>query len=124
MRAGESIRHIHRTFHLTGPLGTLNAIAARTPGDIVVLDNLSAHKDKEAIRLMESAGAKAWFLRPYSPDLNPIEKMWSKNKEFLRATKARTFDALLTAIANALKRITAQDVQGWFESCGYATCHS
>ena len=94
------------------------------PGDIVVLDNLSAHKDKEAIATINSAGAKVWFLPPYSPDFNPIERMWSKIKEFLRAAKARTFDALLTAIANALKTITAQDAQGWFESCGYTTCHS
>ena len=94
------------------------------PGDIVVLDNLSAHKDAEALDLIYAADAEVWFLPPYSPDLNPIEKMWSKIKEFLRAAKARTFDALLAAIADALKTITAQDAQGWFESCGYATCHS
>jgi transposase len=94
------------------------------PGDIVVLDNLSAHKDAEALDLIHAVGAKVWFLPPYSPDLNPIEKMWSKIKEFLRAAKARTFDALLAAIADALKTITAQDARGWFESCGYATCHS
>lgn len=93
-------------------------------GDIVVLDNLSAHKDKEALALIASAGAEVWFLPPYSPDLNPIEKMWSKVKEFLRAAKARTFDALLPAIADALEAITSQDAQGWFESCGYAACHS
>jgi len=94
------------------------------PGDIVVLDNLSAHKDKEALALIAAVGAEVWFLPPYSPDLNPIEKMWSKVKEFLRAAKARTFDTLLATIANALKTITAQDAQGWFQSCGYATCHS
>jgi len=99
-------------------------VPALRPGDVVVLDNLSAHKDREAIQLIESIGAEVRFLPPYSPDLNPIEKMWSKIKEFLRAAKARTFDALLDAIANALKTITAQDAQGWFESCGYATCHS
>lgn len=94
------------------------------PGDIVVLDNLSAHKDKETLALIAKVGVEVWFLPPYSPDLNPIEKMWSKIKELLRAAKARTFDALLAAIANALKTITARDAQGWFESCGYATCHS
>lgn len=94
------------------------------PGDIVVLDNLSAHKDKEALALIAAVGAEVWFLPPYSPDLNPIEKMWSKVKEFLRAAKARTFDTLLATIANALKTITAHDAQGWFQSCGYATCHS
>ena len=89
------------------------------PGDLVVLDNLSAHKDRKAIQLIQSVGAAVRFLPPYSPDLNPIEKMWSKIKEFLRAAKARTFDALLAAIAAALHTITAQDAQGWFGSCGY-----
>jgi transposase len=94
------------------------------PGDIVVLDNLSAHKDKQAIATINLAGAEVRFLPPYSPDLNPIEKMWSKIKEFLRNAKARTEELLFDAIAAALKMITAQDVQGWFESCGYTTCHS
>ncbi len=94
------------------------------PGDIVVLDNLSAHKDAEAIRLMESSGAEVWFLPPYSPDLNPIEKMWSKVKEFLRSAKARTQETLMDAIATALKTITAQDAEGWFASCGYCYTQS
>ena len=94
------------------------------PGDIVVLDNLSAHKDKEALALIAKVGVEVWFLPPYSPDMNPIEKMWSKIKELLRAAKARTFDALLAAIANALETITTEDAQGWFEACGYASCHS
>ena len=88
-------------------------------GDIVVLDNLGAHKDTEAIRLMESAGAEVWFLPPYSPDLNPIEKMWSKVKEFMRNAKARTEELLFDAIAAALKTITPNDAKGWFKSCGY-----
>ena len=94
------------------------------PGDIVVLDNLGAHKDTEAIRLVESAGAEVWFLPPYSPDLNPIEKMWSKVKEFLRNAKARTEELLFDAIAAALKTITAKDAQGWFSSCGYVALQS
>ena len=92
-------------------------------GDIVIFDNLSPHKDAEAMDLIHSAGAMTLPLPAYSPDLNPIEKMWSKVKEFLRAAKARTFDALLKAIAAALKTITDQDVTGWFHSCGYATPH-
>jgi len=94
------------------------------PDDIVVLDNLSAHKDRQAIELIKSAVAEVRFLPPYSPDLNPIEKMWSKVKEFLRSAKARTFDALLAAIANALKTITVQDAKGWFASCGYMNTHA
>jgi len=94
------------------------------PGDLVVLDNLSAHKDREAMQLIESVGAAIQFLPPYSPDLNPIEKMWSKIKEFLRAAKARTLDTLLDAIAAALKTITVQDTEGWFASCGYMNTHT
>jgi len=89
------------------------------PGDIVVLDNLSAHKNQETRELIESVGAEVWFLPPYSPDLNPIEKMWSKIKSILRTLKARTEKALINAIAKALEAITASDAKGWFESCGY-----
>jgi transposase len=88
-------------------------------GDIVVLDNLSAHKNKESRDLIESVGAELWFLPPYSPDLNPIEKMWSKIKSILRSLKARTEETLINAVAKALDAITANDVKGWFESCGY-----
>ncbi len=89
------------------------------PGDVVVLDNLSPHKDKVALALIEQAGAEVRFLPPYSPDFNPIEKMWSKVKALLRSAKARTDEALLTAIGAALARVTAQDAEGWFASCGY-----
>jgi transposase len=88
-------------------------------GDIVVLDNLSAHKNQEVRDLIESVGAELWFLPPYSPDLNPIEKMRSKIKAILRMLKARTEKALINAIAKALDAITANDAKGWFESCGY-----
>ena len=93
-------------------------------GDIVIFDGLSAHKDSEAMDLIHAAGAMTLPLPAYSPDLNPIEKMWSKIKEFLRAAKTRTFDALLNAIARALQTITDQDAKGWFASCGYTTSHS
>ena len=93
-------------------------------GDIVMLDNLSAHKDAEALALILSVGAEVRFLPPYSPDLNPIEQMWSKVKAFLRAAKARTQEALFKAIAAALKTVTPQDVKGWFTSCGYMPSHS
>ena len=88
-------------------------------GDIVILDNLSAHKDRQAQQLVEQAGATLRFLPPYSPDLNPIEKMWSKIKAFLRATKARSEEELYQAIGMALKTIPQQDAEGWFRSCGY-----
>ena len=89
-------------------------------GDIVILDNLSAHKSKKIRELIESVGAELWYLPTYSPDLNPIENMWSKVKAILRKLKARTEEELILAIAKALEKITPQDVKSWFESCGYA----
>jgi transposase len=89
------------------------------PGDIVVMDNLSSHKDKRVVAAIEAAGAVACYLPPYSPDLNPIEKMWSKVKELLRGAEARTKGALLEAIAMALRAVTPSDAENWFAHCGY-----
>jgi transposase len=88
-------------------------------GDIVILDNLSSHKTAGVLAALDASGAEVWFLPPYSPDLNPIEKMWSKIKAYLRKVEARTKEALLEAIAAALETITASDALGWFMSCGY-----
>ena len=89
------------------------------PGDWVVMDNLSSHKDSVAREAIDAAGAYVLDLPPYSPDLNPIEKMWSKIKALLRAAKARCFEDLVSAMAEALERVTESDIQGWFQSCGY-----
>lgn len=89
------------------------------PGDIVVMDNLNAHKDASVAAAIESAGAIACYLPPYSPDLNPIEPMWSKVKAILRSLKARTAEALVDAIGVALRSVTATDAEGWFAHCGY-----
>ena len=89
------------------------------PGDIVVMDNLAPHKSPAVAQAIRTAGADTWFLPPYSPDFNPIEKMWSKVKEALRAFAARTQDDLVEAIAKALRLVTSSDAQGWFTSCGY-----
>jgi transposase len=91
------------------------------PGDIVVMDNLSAHKGAGVIAAIESAGAIACYLPPYSPDLNPIEAMWSKVKDILRSIKARTADALLDAISVALRAVTTTDAESWFAHCGYGS---
>jgi transposase len=91
------------------------------PGDIVVLDNLASHKDQVALEMIRQAGAEVRFLPPYSPDLNPIEKMWSKIKQILRSVKARTQEALLAAIAAALECVNEEDALGWFSSCGYGS---
>ena len=93
-------------------------------GDIVILDNLSAHKNAHAIRLIEQAGAYVRPLPPYSPDLNPIEKMWRKIKECLRNARAHTQQTLDEAIAYALATVTAEDAHGWFTACGYTTAQS
>lgn len=89
------------------------------PRDIVVMDNLSAHKDAGVVEAIESAGAIVCYLPPYSPDFNPIESMWSKVKAILRSLKARTAEALLDAIGTALRAVTASDAEGWFAHCGY-----
>ena len=89
------------------------------PGDIVVMDNLAPHKVPGVAEAIASVGATAWYLPPYSPDFNPIEKMWSKVKAFLRKAKARTPEALLDAIATALRTVSASDAAGWYQSCGY-----
>ncbi len=80
---------------------------------------LSTHKDSVALELIRQTGAEVRFLPPYSPDFNPIEKMWSKVKQILRAIKARTQDALLAAIATALECVSEEDALGWVVACGY-----
>lgn len=89
-------------------------------GDVVIMDNLSPHKNDLTLGLIAQTGATVRFLPAYSPDLNPIEKMWSKVKQFLRSAEARTHEALTAAIAAALARVTRQDAVNWFASCGYS----
>lgn len=88
-------------------------------GDIVVMDNLGAHKVAGVCEAIEARGAKLLYRPPYSPDMNPIENCWSKIKTYLRAAKARTREALEQALQEALRLITAEDAAGWFASCGY-----
>ncbi len=83
-------------------------------GDVVVMDNLSAHKVKGVRERIEAAGASLIYLPPYSPDMNPIEKAWSKLKTLLRAAKARSKEALDQAIAELLPLITTEDAKAWF----------
>ena len=91
------------------------------PGDQVILDNLSPHKTPAVEAAIRGAGAEILFLPPYSPDLNPVEQMWSKVKAYLRKVKARTLDALIEAIGQALASVTAANVEGWFGYCGHVT---
>lgn len=98
--------------HVLGP--TLS------PGDIVVLDNLGAHKAVGIQQMLARRRVRLLYLPPYSPDLAPIEPCWSKVKTALRKTKARSRAALDGAIAEALATITETDAHGWFLHCGYA----
>jgi transposase len=84
------------------------------PGDVVVMDNLSAHKAPEVCRWIEKAGAQLLYLPPYSPDLNPIEKAWAKLKQLLRAAKARTKETLDQAITETLPHIAPSNAKAWF----------
>jgi len=90
------------------------------PGDIVVMDNLGAHKNEQTLALIEAVGAAPRFLPAYSPDLNPIEMMWSKVKASLRSAEARTHPDLIAAIGQALRKVTAQDAVNWSAACGYS----
>jgi len=89
------------------------------PGQAVVMDNLSAHKVPGICEPIQARGAQLLYLPPYSPDLNPIEKAWSKFKKFLRDAKARTKEALDQPVTDALKTITADNAAAWFRHCGY-----
>ena len=89
-------------------------------GDVVIMDNLPPHKDAASLDIIAQKGASVRFLPAYSPDLNPIEKMWSKVKEILRALEARTQPSLHKAISQALAKVSAQDAINWFASCGYS----
>ncbi len=88
-------------------------------GDIVIVDNLSAHKRASIASLVGRAGARLRYLPPYSPDFSPIEPCWSKVKELIRAAAARTVEALDEAIVKALRAVSMSDARGWFGHCGY-----
>lgn len=89
------------------------------PGDLVICDNLSAHRDLVAQELIEQRGAKLLFLPAYSPDLNPIEMMWAKVKQHLRSARARSQPTLLSAIGDALASVSSEDAYGFFRHTGY-----
>ncbi len=88
-------------------------------GDILLMDNLSAHTGETIRQMIEAKGARLEFLPPYSPDFNPIELCWSKVKTALREAKAHTLDALVEAIAQALRSISLTNIQNWFAHCGF-----
>lgn len=89
------------------------------PGQVVVLDNLSAHKSARVGALIADKGCELWYLPAYSPDLSPIDEAFAKLKQLLRRAEARTRATLQTAIATAIDQITALDAHGFFGHCGY-----
>jgi transposase len=88
-------------------------------GDIVIADNLSAHKAAGVQEAIAATGARLLYLPPYSPDLNPIERCWSKIKTYLRAATARSREALDAAVTRALATVTESDARAWFAHSGY-----
>jgi transposase len=89
------------------------------PDDIVVMDNVGAHKPAHILERIRAAGAHVLFLPPYSPDLNPIELFWNKFKEILNQANARTRQELDKSIVRAMQLTTSDDIIGWFRYCGY-----
>jgi len=90
-------------------------------GQLVVMDNLSAHKSPRVRELVEELGAKLLYLLPYSPDLNPIEEAFAKIKSLMRKAEARTRETLLEVMGAAISAVSARDARGFFEHCGYGT---
>ena len=90
------------------------------PGDMVVLDNLGAHRASRIEEVAARSGAQVLWLSPYSPDFSPIEQCWSKIKNFLRGANARTSDELNKALTQAIELVSKADIRGWFKHCGYS----
>jgi transposase len=89
------------------------------PGQVVVMDNLTAHKGERVRELIEERGCKLMYLPPYSPDCNPIEEAFAKIKGILRKAEARSREALIEAIGQAISAVSAREARGFFEHCGY-----
>jgi transposase len=120
------------TLLLDGPmdaatlLGYTEELLAPTlsPEDIVVTDNLAAHKAAGAAEAIGARGADVWYLppnSPYSPDLSPTERVWSKVKAWLRRVAARGFEGLVPTIADALRAVSVEECPAYFRGCGYGT---
>jgi transposase len=95
-----------------------------TPGDIVIMDNLSCHKSPAVRRAIEAVGASLWFLPKYSPDLNPIELAFAKLKSILRSARCRTREVLWTTIGACLPRFEPPECRNYFQHCGYSAAMS
>ena len=94
-------------------------VPALQPGDFVIMDNLSTHKSAKAKQVIEASGARPVYLPPYSPDLNPIENIFSKLKQLIRAFRPRTLKKIVEAVSDALGKITTDDLEAVFLHAGY-----
>jgi transposase len=94
-------------------------VPSLSPGQVLVMDNLGAHRGERVRELIQERGCELLYLPPYSPDLNPIEEAFSKVKGLLRRTGARTREALIEAMGRALEAVSAEDARGFFEHRGY-----
>ena len=127
MISAVGLRGLVATMTLEGAVDTLafnayiNEVLAEhiNKGDVVILDNLNAHKASQIEEVAIGRGARVIWLSPYSPDYSPIELCWSKIKQMLRAAKARTREELEAALVRAMKLVTNSDIRGWFNHCGY-----
>jgi transposase len=125
--AGLRLDGLHAPMLIDGPmngdafLAYVRQVLAPTlrPGDVVIMDNLGCHKSPKVRAAIEEAGARLIFLPPYSPDFNPIEFAFSKLKSLLRATAARTRDALWTTVALSLDAVTPSECRNLFTAAGY-----
>lgn len=88
-------------------------------GQFVIFDNAKCHKSQEVIDLIAKTGSKVVFLPPYSPDLSPIEKMWSKIKEILKRKKPRKKSEFHSALLEAITSVNDEDFEEWYDACGY-----
>lgn len=127
-----------RTSGLTAPCvfdGPINGEAFRAwvaqmlaatlvPGDVVVMDNLGSHKGAETRRLIRSAGARLWFLPPYSPDLNPIEQTFAKIKHAMRAAQERTVDAVTLRTGKIIASISPAECKNYIVNAGHASAET
>ena len=87
--------------------------------DIIIMDNMRSHHAKAVKQVLDASGIRYLYLPPYSPDFNPIEKMWSKLKAYLRKAKVRALSGLPDAVEDAFSTVTSSDCLGWFRSCCY-----
>lgn len=124
-----SVEETRAAMILDGPLNSVSFAGfceqflapALECGDLVVLDNLSSHKSTAAVEAIESVGAKVIYLPPYSPDLNPIENVFSKIKQLIRGLRPKNWREIVQSVKQTLRQVTTEDLHNAFEHCGYAT---